>query len=190
MRSMTAAKVVDLPDPVGPVTSTSPFLRPAISLRTPGSLKSSHCGGRGGMTRITMACEPRCMKTLTRKRAKPGALKERSEEPNFSRFSAAVWWLPKISLAIEAVCAGRSLSRPGTATACNSPINSTCGGRPGEKIRSLTLSETDSMCCSTFRKLSWGGAPAGGGAEKGACGVLIKGAPGCEAGRSEEDRYE
>jgi hypothetical protein len=30
-------------------------------------------------------------------------------------------------------------------TGCNSPISSTCGGRPGEKIRSLTLSETASM---------------------------------------------
>src|SRR5436305_7932270 len=41
--------------------------RPAISLRTSGRRKSSHCGGRGGMTRMTMACEPRCMKTLTRR---------------------------------------------------------------------------------------------------------------------------
>ena len=27
MRSISAHKVVDLPDPVGPVTSTSPFVR-------------------------------------------------------------------------------------------------------------------------------------------------------------------
>ena len=43
-----AASVVDLPEPVGPVTSTTPFLSPAISFRTAGRLKSLHCGGRVG----------------------------------------------------------------------------------------------------------------------------------------------
>ena len=69
-----AARVVDLPDPVGPVTSTRPFLMSATSRSTGGRLKSLHCGGRAGMTRMTMAWVPRCMKMLTRKRASPGAL--------------------------------------------------------------------------------------------------------------------
>jgi len=42
-----------------------------------------------GMTRMTMACVPRCLKIFTRKRQSPGALKERSAEPVFSRLSIA-----------------------------------------------------------------------------------------------------
>src|SRR5438552_599293 len=64
-----------------------------------------------------------------------------------------------ISLAMLVVCAGESFSTPGTITGCSLPTNSTCGGRPGEKIRSLTLSDTASICCKTFARFN----AAGGG---------------------------
>ena len=85
---MTAASVELLPLPVGPVTSTIPFLISTISFNCSGRLKSLNLGGRIGITRMTMACVPRCLKMLTRKRASPGALNERSAEPVFSRLSS------------------------------------------------------------------------------------------------------
>src|SRR5690242_20167075 len=42
---------------------------------------------------------------------------------------------------------------PGMFTAVSLPINSTCGGRPGEKIRSEILSDTESINCTTCEKL-------------------------------------
>src|SRR5687768_11053711 len=41
-------------------------------------------------------------------------------------------------------------SRPAIGTPCRSPVNSTCGGRPGEKIRSLTFAPAASMRVSTL----------------------------------------
>ena len=106
---------------------------------------------------MTIACVPRCLKMLTRKRHMPGTLNERSAEPNFSRISFALLLSPMIILAMAKVCAGVSFSRPGIGTGCSLPTSSICGGRPGEKIRSLTLSETASICCRTFARLSGAG---------------------------------
>ncbi len=50
----TAARVVDLPDPVGPVMSTMPLRSWAISLRWGGNPRSSIVGIRDGMTRSTI----------------------------------------------------------------------------------------------------------------------------------------
>src|SRR5205085_11828965 len=71
---------------------------------------------------------------------------------------------------MPAVWAGVNFSSPGTGTPCNLPSNSICGGRPGEKIRSLTLSETASIVLSTSRKFI--GAPVV--CVFGVCGVLIR----------------
>src|SRR3954449_241542 len=62
-----------------------------------------------------------------------------------------------MSLAIAAVCAGNNFSRPGMLTGFSSPDNSTCGGRPGEKSKSLTLLEARSICRSTIMKFKGGG---------------------------------
>ena len=72
IRSIMAASVVDLPQPVVPVTSTMPRCSSQIVLR-------SLAAGRVlpsvrilvGMTRSTMPTLPRCWKTLTRKRPRP-----------------------------------------------------------------------------------------------------------------------
>ena len=51
---MMAARVVDLPEPVGPVTSTIPFRSLMISLSCGGSPSSSTVGTLLGITRSTM----------------------------------------------------------------------------------------------------------------------------------------
>ena len=51
---MMAARVVDLPEPVGPVTSTIPLRSLAISLSWAGMPSSSTVGTRFGMTRRTI----------------------------------------------------------------------------------------------------------------------------------------
>ena len=72
MRSMIAARVVDLPDPVGPVTSTSPRSDLARRRTCSGMPSWSRVMILVGMTRKT-APDPRCWwKRFTRKRASPG----------------------------------------------------------------------------------------------------------------------
>jgi hypothetical protein len=61
---------------------------------------------------------------------------------------------PMMILAMPKVCAGVNLSSPGIATGCSFEINSICGGRPGEKIRSLTLSDTANICWRTLARFS------------------------------------
>ncbi len=66
------ARVVDLPLPVTPVTSTSPRVSSASLSTTRGRRKESKEGTSGGMTRRTMPGSPFCWKTLTRKRMPSG----------------------------------------------------------------------------------------------------------------------
>src|SRR5258705_6841338 len=77
-----------------------------------------------------------------------------------------------IILAIPAVCAAVSFSRPLILTPTSLPPNSICGGRPGLKIRSLTFSETLNISRSTVTKLG-GGGPAGWLVAIVGCSVLI-----------------
>ena len=72
MWSTIAASVVDLPEPVGPVTSTRPRGRSARYRHTFGSPRSSMVGMRIGMTRNTAPIELRCWKTFARNRETPG----------------------------------------------------------------------------------------------------------------------
>ena len=67
-----AASVVDLPEPVVPVTRIRPRSSSAIFLSTGGSCSSSTVGTRDGMTRMTRPTVPRCWKTLQRKRPRFG----------------------------------------------------------------------------------------------------------------------
>jgi len=59
--SMIAASVVDLPEPVGPVTSTRPLGLLANSETTGGSPSSSKLRILNGMVRKAPATAPRCM---------------------------------------------------------------------------------------------------------------------------------
>jgi hypothetical protein len=70
MRSRMVASVVDFPDPVGPVTSTSPRGLLARSATTLGRPSSSKPMILNGIARKAPATFPRWMKTLARKRAR------------------------------------------------------------------------------------------------------------------------
>ena len=104
IRSMIAASVDDLPDPVGPVTSTMPFLSAAMSASAGGRFSSASVGiFDGDHAHDDRRSVPRWRKTLTRKRARPGSEYERSQAPcSFSVRSACS--LPPIrSRAMRAV---------------------------------------------------------------------------------------
>ncbi len=79
-----AASVVDLPEPVGPVTSTTPRGWLAISTKIFGHFSSSSVSTLDGMVRNTAPAPRCCTKALTRKRARLGIANEKSH----SRFSS------------------------------------------------------------------------------------------------------
>jgi hypothetical protein len=72
MWSIIDARVVDLPEPVVPVSRTIPRSSSASSRMTGGSWSSSIVRMSTGIARMTSDVEPRCLKALTRKRATPG----------------------------------------------------------------------------------------------------------------------
>ncbi len=70
--STIEARVVDLPEPVGPVTRTKPRGLRVKSESTAGSPSDSRLSISFGIRRKAALTEPRWKKTLTRKRATPG----------------------------------------------------------------------------------------------------------------------
>jgi hypothetical protein len=69
--SIIAASVVDLPWPVGPVTSTKPFSSLVRFFTASGNPNESRSGMVKGMRRMVAAIEPLCRNTFTRNRASP-----------------------------------------------------------------------------------------------------------------------
>ncbi len=87
MMSINEARVVDLPEPVGPVTRTRPC-RSSVNIRTESGMPSVSNGGISwGMARKTPATVPRCWKTFSRKRPTPGIECEVSSSFSASNFS-------------------------------------------------------------------------------------------------------
>ncbi len=82
--SMIEARVVLLPEPVGPVTSTRPRGRVASSATTGGSPSSSKVRILNGIERNAPDTAPRWTKMLARNRAKDLTPKERSSSLRFS----------------------------------------------------------------------------------------------------------
>ena len=82
--SIIAASVVDLPEPVGPVTRTRPRGRSASLAITGGRPRSSKVRTLNGICRMTIATQPRCLKTLPRKRARFWMPKEKSSSSSVS----------------------------------------------------------------------------------------------------------
>src|ERR1051325_7939384 len=78
-----------------------------------------------------------------------------------------------MSLAMPAVWVGKSFCKPATRTGTSFPANSICGGRPGLKIKSLTLSEARSISRRTATKFSGGGVVVGRVVEVFGCALLI-----------------
>ena len=89
MMSTIEARVVDLPDPVGPVTSTRPRGRLARPLTTAGTPSFSSGTIRYGMARSTAPTESRCTNTLSRNRptlATGWDVSSSRSDSNFSRW--------------------------------------------------------------------------------------------------------
>ena len=84
MWSTMAASVVDLPEPVGPVTRISPRGTSMMSLKLLGALSSSSVSTLEGMVRKTAPAPRFWLKALTRKRATPGISNEKSVSRNSS----------------------------------------------------------------------------------------------------------
>jgi len=76
--SIMAARVVDLPDPVGPVTKIRPRGFAHRSLITGGSPSSSKERIWYGISLNAPASVPRCMKILARNRLRPRTPNDRS----------------------------------------------------------------------------------------------------------------
>ena len=92
--SIIAASVVDLPEPVGPVTRTSPRGRSAIFATAAGSPSSSNVFTLNGICRITTDTHPRCLKTLPRKRDRFAIPKLKSS--SFSSSKRFFWFSVRI----------------------------------------------------------------------------------------------
>jgi hypothetical protein len=82
---MRQASVVDLPEPVGPVTSTMPRGRDASSSMARVSPIASGSGIFALMTRNTASTPLWVLTTLTRKRENPGTAKEQSSSQVVSK---------------------------------------------------------------------------------------------------------
>ena len=73
-----AAMVLDLPEPVTPVTRIMPRSASAMVFRTGGSVSFSKVGTSNGITRITIMKLERWRRMFTRKRPMPCAPQEQS----------------------------------------------------------------------------------------------------------------
>src|SRR5277367_2450119 len=104
IRSIMAASVVDLPEPVVPVVRIRPRCSSQTVERMRGSSSSSMVRIFVGMTRRTMPTLPRCWKTLTRKRPRPAtpyAMSSSAVSLNF-----CFWRLVIMLKAIESISSG------------------------------------------------------------------------------------
>src|SRR3989338_3719688 len=99
-----------------------------------------------------------------------------SQEPCERSVSKACLLGPIRSVAMRTVSSGRSIASPSIFTGVSRLLSSTCGGRPGEKIKSLTCGETRSMVASTIGvgtgAAAAGAAPAGTADAGGVTGVV------------------
>ena len=80
--------MVDLPEPVGPVTRIRPWCRRARSPTTGGRPSSAGVGIRFGITRSATAVKPRWLNALPRTRARSRQLNEKSYSRLKSQFDA------------------------------------------------------------------------------------------------------
>jgi hypothetical protein len=83
--SIIAASVVDLPEPVGPVTSTRPRGFSAIFAIEAGRPRSVKVRMLNGICRMTIETQPRCLKQLPRNRARFWMPKEKSSSSSISK---------------------------------------------------------------------------------------------------------
>src|SRR6267142_4115807 len=141
--SIIAARVVDLPEPVGPVTRIRPRGLSHRPDTTSGSPRSPKLFTSHGMVRKAAATAPLWLKTLARKRASPLTPKEKSS----SRFSSKrCFWLSVRTLYDRALVSGAV--RGGNCKGTSLPSTRICGGELVVMCRSVPP-------CSTRVFRSW-----------------------------------
>src|SRR5579863_3625317 len=130
--SIMAASVVDLPDPVGPVTSTRPRGLSHILLTTAGRPNWLKDLISKGIRRKTAEVAPRWLKTLARKRARPFNPNEKSSSRLSSKrcFCESVITLYASCLVSAGVICGRS-------SGTRWPCTRICGGEFVVRCKSL-----------------------------------------------------
>ena len=133
--SMIDASVVDLPDPVGPVTSTRPRGRSASGATTGGRPRSSSSRISIGMARRTAPTASRWRNTLTRKRARRPVWLVSSSR---SRSNATRWRSSSSSYTSRRVSPRPSTPYSGSGT--RRPSTRMLGAAPTVKCRSLAPS--------------------------------------------------
>src|SRR5690606_30890047 len=133
-----AASVVDLPEPVGPVTSTRPRGLSARSPKILGQLSCSSVRILDGMVRNTAPAPRFWLKALTRKRARPWISNEKSHSSVSSK--CLRWASFMMSYIISWTCLWSSAS---TLMRRTSPFTRIIGGRPADKWRSEALFLTE-----------------------------------------------
>src|SRR4051812_27645166 len=167
MRSSIAASVVDLPEPVGPVTRISPRGRSVRSANTLGQFSSSSDSTFDGIVR-NAAAAPRCwLNALTRNRARFGTAKLKSHSRNSSYILRCESLMMSYTMACTSSCSigGRLMRRM-------SPCTRIIGGKPADRCRSDALfltanarssvmsiynpsDDSDRISCSTQVACQW-----------------------------------
>src|SRR4030042_5896560 len=131
-----AAKVVDFPLPVGPVTRISPFSFSAISARMDGMFSCLRVGQSEGMSRKAAPSPRSCRKRFTRNRARPLRLCEKSSSRSLSnRFRCSSLRIPM------SIFRSTSLLRGSIFNLRKDPWSLIMGGSPALRWRS------DAPCC-------------------------------------------
>ena len=125
------ASVVDLPDPVGPVTSTSPRGSMHRSRNTLGACSSSRLSICEGMLRNTAPAPRFWLNTLTRKRASFGI----SNEKSVSKYSSNALRCESFMMSYTMLCTSLCASG-GILMRLMSPSTRIIGGTPADRCRS------------------------------------------------------
>src|SRR6202051_492350 len=128
------ASVVDLPDPVGPVTSTRPRGNMHRSRKIFGAASSSRLKMADGMLRNTAPAPRFWLKALTRKRASFGISNEKSVSKNSSYALRCLSFMMSYTMLCTSLCdSGGMLMR------FMSPSTRIIGGTPEDRCRSDAL---------------------------------------------------
>src|SRR6185503_18072312 len=137
------ASVVDLPEPVGPVTSTRPRGNIHRSRKILGAFRSSSDRMVEGMLRNTAPAPRFWLNAFTRKRASLGISKEKSVSKNSSYALRCLSFMMSYTM----LCTSLWVSA-GMLTRFMSPSTRIIGGTPADKCRSdaLFLTAKASSC--------------------------------------------
>src|SRR5579863_10264492 len=128
------ASVVDLPEPVGPVTSTSPRGSMHRSRKIFGAPRSSSEMMSEGMLRNTAPAPRFWLNALTRKRASLGISKEKSVSKNSSYAFLCLSFMMSYTMLCTSLC-----DSAGMLMRFMSPSTRIIGGTPEDKCRSDAL---------------------------------------------------